>query len=31
MKVSIQQFQQQQTFNERFFDKLSDIENALKK
>ncbi|MDB5139841.1 MAG: hypothetical protein JWR12_1757 [Mucilaginibacter sp.] len=30
MQVSIQQFQQQQAFNERFFDKLDDIENALK-
>lgn len=31
MEVSINQFQQQQAFNERFFDKLNDIEKALKK
>ena len=31
MEVSIQQFQQQQAFNERFFSKLEDIEKSLKK
>lgn len=31
MQVSINQFQQQQAFNERFFDKLSDIKKALTK
>jgi hypothetical protein len=31
MEVSIQQFQQQQQFNEKFLDKLGDIEKSLNK